>query len=154
MTGRRAAALILACLFATVVGPPLFAWTVNQRRVTIAQNDASAIVALLRTNESALHRFGDTVDVLCGPGLVPRAASGAERWIAGPRAPLSALLGERNVPMDPWGNCYAINLVGIRSDASASVWVVSAGPNGIIETAFAANAPVTSLANDIALPVR
>jgi hypothetical protein len=49
---------------------------------------------------------------------------------------------------DPWGNRYAVNaaLVDLspgaamaNGQAKMAVWVLSAGPNGVVETPFAAS---------------
>lgn len=39
-----------------------------------------------------------------------------------------------NNPTDPWGNAYAISVAGMRGDGSLRGWVLSAGPNGVLET--------------------
>ena len=43
-------------------------------------------------------------------------------------------LGEE-APTDPWGRCFLVNLAGV-SRADTSVWVLSAGPNGVIDTPY------------------
>jgi len=51
---------------------------------------------------------------------------------------------------DPWGNRYAVN-VGNMFSANNAVWVISAGPNGVINTAFNQAIPnngVLALAQD------
>jgi prepilin-type N-terminal cleavage/methylation domain-containing protein len=59
-------------------------------------------------------------------------ATGEIRW----RGPYM-----QNCPPDPWGRRYAIN-VGNMANANA-VWIISSGPNGIMETAFNQAIPVT-----------
>jgi prepilin-type N-terminal cleavage/methylation domain-containing protein len=50
-------------------------------------------------------------------------------------------------PADPWGNRYAVNIGNAinntNSSLSYAVWVLSAGPNGTVETEFNPNAPAT-----------
>jgi prepilin-type N-terminal cleavage/methylation domain-containing protein len=58
---------------------------------------------------------------------------------------------QTSFPADPWGNRYAVNL-GTNSNA---VWVLSAGPDGKIDTPFAppqaaAGATITTEGDDIA----
>jgi prepilin-type N-terminal cleavage/methylation domain-containing protein len=58
---------------------------------------------------------------------------------------------QNNLPADPWGNRYAVN-VGNFAGANA-VWVLSAGPDGIIQTPFAqaipANGVLATVGDDI-----
>jgi prepilin-type N-terminal cleavage/methylation domain-containing protein len=55
------------------------------------------------------------------------------------------------LPTDPWGNRYAVN-IGNMARANA-VWVLSAGPDGIVQTAFnqaiPANGVLTTTGDDI-----
>jgi len=55
------------------------------------------------------------------------------------------------LPADPWGNRYAVN-IGNMAGANA-VWVLSAGPDGIVQTAFnqaiPANGVLTTTGDDI-----
>jgi prepilin-type N-terminal cleavage/methylation domain-containing protein len=55
------------------------------------------------------------------------------------------------LPPDPWGNRYAVN-IGNTAGANA-VWVLSAGPDGIIQTPFnqaiPANGVLTTTGDDI-----
>jgi prepilin-type N-terminal cleavage/methylation domain-containing protein len=43
---------------------------------------------------------------------------------------------------DPWGNAYLVNIINAKSTSADACFVLSAGPNGIVETAF--NLPKTS----------
>jgi prepilin-type N-terminal cleavage/methylation domain-containing protein len=46
---------------------------------------------------------------------------------------------QANFPADPWGRRYAVNIGNMRSTSttlSNVVWVLSAGPDGIIQTPF------------------
>jgi prepilin-type N-terminal cleavage/methylation domain-containing protein len=58
---------------------------------------------------------------------------------------------------DPWGNRYVVNIDLIDTSASAigkggvvkaAVWVLSAGPNGIIDTPFGQSILTAALGND------
>jgi hypothetical protein len=53
-----------------------------------------------------------------------------------------------DIEADPWGHRYSVNVALIdlspgaataSGQAKMAVWVISAGPNGIIETPFAAS---------------
>jgi prepilin-type N-terminal cleavage/methylation domain-containing protein len=65
-------------------------------------------------------------------------------------------------PPDPWGNRYAVNIgnwVNTTATTSNAVWALSAGPDGIIQTAFNPNLPatgqtLTTAGDDIAYRIR
>lgn len=71
-----------------------------------------------------------------------------------PRAALVAVGGDRHaLSADPWGNCYVVNLAAIAAGEPAIVWVLSAGPNGIIDTPFVV-ASGTPAGDDVGARVR
>ena len=126
------------------VPPAWLAVRVNRGRVARAERDVRAIVEALqrferdrgylpgRTHASDA-RAGpvtDSVDLLVGPGEMPRVseASGAG-WQSSRTVTLSSLIGVRPTA-DPWGNRYTVNV------GPATIWVLSAGPNGIVETPY------------------
>lgn len=45
-----------------------------------------------------------------------------------------------SIPQDPWGNKYIVNIGKIDPSVNKAVWVISAGPDGNLETAADANA--------------
>ncbi len=47
---------------------------------------------------------------------------------------------QSSITSDPWGNRYAVN-IGNMTAAYPAVWVISAGPDGIIQTSFSPAAP-------------
>jgi len=73
-------------------------------------------------------------------------AAGDTKW-AGPYA--------TTLPVDPWGRPYVINAANFTSVVvpPIPVWVLSAGPNGIVETNIAAATTVTG-GDDIGFRVR
>ena len=121
---------------------------------------------------------GERPQVLAGPGLAPaevtltawsngRIARLRPDLIGDPAAaPAQSRLEERPwdetspaalLPADPWGRRYMLNVESLQagiadSDASGgpplAVWVLSAGPNGIIETPFRQHAQNAHLAGD------
>ena len=67
-------------------------------------------------------------------------ATGDLMW----RGPYATVL-----PADPWGNPYLVYVPAAGAVAPPpAIWILSAGPNGIINTAANAQAIVSSLAND------
>ena len=70
--------------------------------------------------------------MLVGPGSLPKAGSAdAAPWLAGAHEDLSDRVGRDRVTRDPWGNGYLVS----------PALVLSAGANGMIETAFGADRP-------------
>jgi type II secretory pathway pseudopilin PulG len=115
--------------------------------------------------QSNKERGWATFDVLVGAGAAPTVGTGGDAaWVADlgsagvgslddqlvtnavgykslPQRQSNPIRGwhgpylETGIASDPWGNRYAINVKALSSGASCTV-VVSAGPNGKIETAF------------------
>ena len=80
--------------------------------------------------------LGLDLDVACGPGQLPKShdATGQDPWVShAVMAP--ALFGAAMTP-DSWGLCFLMN-VGARRRGE-SVWILSAGPNGRVDTPFGA----------------
>ena len=138
MTGTRLLAALGLILLATAVLPSAAAWRLNRSRVRMAAHDAAGIADALRHIEPNLRVVASTAMVLSGPGRLPSAsAPAAERWVTMPRAELVAVVGDRHpLSADPWDNCYLVNLAEIAATGSTTVWILSAGPNGMIETPF------------------
>lgn len=154
MTGKRALATLAVIVLATAVVPPAGAWAENRRRINRAMADEAAIAEPLTHAMMQLRKAADDVDVLCGPGRVPLAETPAtRRWAAAHRGTLGAEIGESApVPVDPWGNCYVVNVGALRATEPATLWVLSAGPNGIIETPFIATSsqmPMGPMGDDV-----
>jgi type II secretory pathway pseudopilin PulG len=70
---------------------------------------------------------------------------------------------QTSFPADPWGNRYAVNIGNMLNNNNAAlsyaVWVLSAGPDGIIQTPFNPNAPamgaaLTSSGDDIVYRIK
>jgi hypothetical protein len=108
-----------------------------------------------------------TYTLLVGDGNRPAIALGGDReWVLPPGAPEVGRLADHLVinrpdyrpvaidlrsgwrgpyldapviKSDPWGNRYALNAKGLQHGRPFAVIVLSAGPNGIIETPFDVN---------------
>ena len=74
--------------------------------------------------------------MLNGPGY-PTHAWSQKNWIRGWHGPYL----DAGVGADPWGHRYAVN-VKFLSSGTLDTFVVSAGPNGILETPFEADGTV------------
>lgn len=141
--------VITAIVIATLVGPPAAAWWLNGHRVKQTQSRAdraaTAIAASADTLESSLR----SVEVACGPGQLPKPTGRAEQdgWLT--RAVMAPEAFGAGMPTDAWGHCFLLN-IGERRRGGA-VWILSAGPNGRIDTLFGAR---TLGGDDIGAPVR
>jgi hypothetical protein len=134
---RQTAAAVSALLVLAFVVPAVTAAIVNGRRVRAAWEAAGR---LAREIEGCLpaDRAGEggRIAVLAGPGLPPRARDAA--WTAGRLEALPATCAGRplsDLRPDPWENRYVVDVPAVRSPGARG-WVLSAGPNGIIETPF------------------
>lgn len=129
MSGARLAAALVVIALLTFVVPPLAARQVHQRRIDAARADVTRIAGELATTS----RGAQAGRLFRGPGELPKFASGLT-WLTGvPVEPFPAL--EHAVGPDPWGNHYVAVVAG------ESVVVLSAGPNGVVETAIGAPGP-------------
>ena len=57
---------------------------------------------------------------------------------------------------DPWGNKYLVNIINAKSGSSDACFVLSAGPNGKVETAFnvSETSSVTASGDDIVYRIK
>ncbi len=112
----------------------------------LASADAELRVLAGRIGSVDRHYTGAAV--LAGPGDTPR--SGDPLWTTGTSALLNAANGA--IGPDPWGNAYVVN-AGVPADAA--VWVLTAGPDGVIDTPFIQpDALAATQGDDRALRVR
>ena len=145
VTGPQVLAALVAILCATVVLPPAAAWTLNRFRVN--QTDERVRVALTRLQEAdgQAARLAASNGVVCGPGRLPGQSSAMKSGLS--RDAHIAWLGEvrrapelfgSGMPTDAWGRCFVINAGDWQS--GGPVWLLSAGPNGLLETRPGASA--------------
>ena len=149
---RLAGRLAIIAVFAFVL-PYGAVLTLLSRRLHSADEGTRAIAERLNAviaGDPAAIPAG--TEVLAGPGDRPATASGdGERWNNAKSIPLGRVTGDAlDVRPDPWGNAYLVNFEARR--AGGTVWVLSAGPDGIIQTPFLA--PSGPVADDRATPVR
>jgi type II secretory pathway pseudopilin PulG len=135
VSGRKLAYALAAIALLVFVLPPLAARQVHARRIGRARQDVQRIATALMSEhyaalKDAMASAGGKPVVLTGPGVPPRFAPGVG-WPDAMMLPWSAM---SNDTTDPWGNQY---LVAIAAGPGASVAVLSAGPNGTVDTPFA-----------------
>lgn len=166
---------------------PMLTGMIDEARVVRASNEVQEIsraVLNFRQNTGKWPIFVSGVsittsssiyDVLVGPGADPVPAG--SDWLTGVRGDMEAVL-IRNTPAyttsgrfqwrgpyvgelgaDPWGNAYLINTKTLRFGANEAGFVLSAGPNGTIETTFqstigSGSAAITIGGDDIVARIR
>ena len=135
VTGGRVLAAVSVLLVLALVVPAVVATRLSRARVDRARAETGLLAAALAPR---IGRAGTAAGAAlrAGRGNVPRESVDA-RWTAGGADPLTDAGGggtaEAPASPDPWGNRYAAN-VGVGP--GSAVWVLSAGPNGRIETTF------------------
>ena len=143
LTMPRVAGALGVIFILALVLPYVAVRTLHQRRLDRADRQLQSIAA----DVSA--RLGSTpsvvpagTQVLAGTGLRPPVTD--DLWNTASAFPLSRVIAD--IGPDPWGNAYLVNLSDRRQ-----MWVISAGPDGILQTPFLSPAP---MADDRAAPVR
>jgi hypothetical protein len=116
---------VLLAVLATAVLPPAGAWWLNSRRVAITADRVAALVPGFSGSDGG--------GVVCGPGRLPdtdvRGAHAIHAaWITAAVSRPEAF--GAGAPTDAWGRCF------LASDR----WVLSAGPNGVVDTPLDAQA--------------
>ena len=126
---RVAAALCGIALLALVL-PYAAVRSLHERRLNAAERQMQAIAAGVAAalGDGATSIPGGT-HILAGPG--PRPLAQDDLWTTAPVFPLARIAP--GVSTDPWGNAY---LLRIRDRRAA--WIISAGPDGILQTPFGA----------------
>ena len=151
-SGVRLLLALAAILVLAVIAPPGLATLVNQSRIDRADEETRRIAESLQRPGGEDRARGSEADLLGGPGNSPEASDESE-WVNGRVASLGDHVSQGLEP-DPWGNRYLVNIGALRTDengvspAPNALWVLSAGPNGIIETPYASPAVSAQVAGD------
>ena len=152
-SGATLLGALLAILVLAFVVPPGLATLVNGSRIDRAQEQVRVLAQEVRVVASAPGSdIQQAADILGGPGRTPEAP-GASAWIEAQLGTLERYVSEGLSP-DPWGNRYLVNIGLLKATAPAgsgdasAVWVLSAGPNGNVETAYRLPARSASVGGD------
>ena len=145
-SGVRLLQALAGILVLAVLAPPGVATLVNRSRIDRAQETVRGLAEVLRATGLVDRARGQAADdVLGGPGNAPEAP-GVRQWVDGR---VGSLTDYVSLPIrsDPWGNRYMVNIGVTRtreadgaSTEPPALWVLSAGPNGLVETRYAAPA--------------
>jgi hypothetical protein len=149
LTMPRVAGALAVILVLAIVVPYLAVRRLHERRLVAADAQAQALADAVRpwlTRPALAAASG--VLLLSGAGTQPRAVD--DRW-TGASMPLSLVLRGTQAGPDPWGNAFIVIAVG--AGANRAGWVLSAGPDGIIETPFP-DTTLTSAADDRLVAIR
>jgi type II secretory pathway pseudopilin PulG len=134
--------------------PSVLAARLQQRRVSRAEVQVRAVAERIRAADisTIIHTLqAQDIEVLTGPGDSV-LESGDRTWTAARQAPLQSYmtLPPDALAPDPWLRALQIN-IGARRKGK-TVWVLSAGPNGIIDTPFDGTGTTPS-GDDVAVPL-
>ena len=153
-SGVRLLQALAAILVLAVIAPPGLATLVNRSRIDRAQEEVRRLADALQDaglEDRARAQAKD--DLLGGPGNAPEA-SVVQQWADGRVGSLSGYVSEP-LRSDPWGNRYLVNLGAMQpneadeaSTEPSALWVLSAGPNGVVETPYAAPAVSAVVSGD------
>jgi hypothetical protein len=139
----RVAAALCAIAVLALVLPYAAVQAFHQRRLDTASRQLEAMAVALGQALATPSAIPAGTQLLAGNG--PRPAVIDDLWTTAAAFPLAKVSADPG--SDPWGNAYLVN---IRDRSHA--WVISAGPDGIVQTPFAApNGPV---ADDRVVTVR
>lgn len=145
--GRRVAQMMLVLVMLTAVIPPAAAYALAQWRIARAERSAETGAATLSARKAELRDAAGTLPVLCGPGRYPRGQGPSLGWVENPLNAGGGL--GRAWPQDPWGRCFLLHVRAVLE--SGGGLLLSAGPNGIVDTPFGATYPA---GDDIGVLVR
>ena len=145
--GRRVAAMVALLVGLTAVIPPAAAYGLARWRISRAGELAATAAGPLGARKQELKDAAGTQAVVCGPGRLPEASGAGVEWLQSPVAAGAAF--DTDWPQDPWGRCYLLNVRALLE--SGGGLLISAGPNGTIDTPLHAASPA---GDDIAALVR
>ncbi|HLG30064.1 MAG TPA: prepilin-type N-terminal cleavage/methylation domain-containing protein [Candidatus Brocadiales bacterium] len=162
--------LIVLAIIAILAGilTPVTMSYIEGARIVRAQNDVEAIgKAILSFNEDTalwpIYEHSENLEsyysVLYGSGALPSEivdfADRLENQLNS-NIPNYLTTGEfawngpylSSLNADPWGNSYVVNSSGLIPSSTKAVWVISAGPNGIIDTSLSQERGIAVLSGD------
>jgi hypothetical protein len=160
VTGPQLVVALAVIFAATAVLPPAAAWSLNEARIAQTEARVRSAADRLRTRANEISGFDASVGIACGPGrlpdLVPTTATARAvaaslsthgAWLR--RAGMAPELFGAGMPTDAWGRCFLLNVEAWST--GEPVWLLSAGPNGLVDTPADAR---TTGGDDVGVRVR
>ena len=121
----------LALIFVLAIAVPYAAVRrLHERRSAAVDRQETALAGTVRPLLTRRNPAAGGVMLLSGAGAQPKALD--ERWTEA--VPLSKMSRSTMTEPDPWGNSLLV--VAIGAGAEPAGWVLSAGPDGVIQTPF------------------
>ena len=120
--------------------PWSMASSLHRDRIDRARGEVGALAAALQAAGAARQAGYQPDAILVGPGANPEIPPGSD-WRQVTTIGASAAHLDLPIGPDPWGNRYShLPVAGGRPGAlhraGIARWVLSAGPNGIVDTPF------------------
>lgn len=148
------AALAIIALLAFVL-PSVLASRLQQSRLSRARQQVSILAQTLAgagLDQLTAKFKTDDIGVLSGAGD-PIVRANDSKWLTARLAPLASYvtLSTEAVDPDPWLRAIVINVGAWHT--GGTVWVLSAGPDGIVETPFTLPSGSGAVGDDIAAPL-
>jgi len=137
LTWPRVSVAIAVLLVLAFVVPYGAVQALHTKRLRAADEGTRAIAERLKTSVDVRPSgIPAGTEVLAGPGDRPVVTD--ERWNSATSVPLARLFPALSshdpaAQPDPWGNAYLVNVAAL---SAGTVWVLSAGPDGIVQTPF------------------
>jgi type II secretory pathway pseudopilin PulG len=138
LTWPRVIALVAVILVLALAVPYGAVQALHKRRLRAADEATRVIAERLKTTMAGRSsEIPAGTEVLAGPGKRPVVTD--ERWNSATSVPFARLfpalpIDDAAAQPDPWGNAYLVNVAALPS--AGTVWVLSAGPDGIVQTPF------------------
>jgi succinoglycan biosynthesis protein ExoA len=140
LTGVQLGVALSVIFLLSVVLPWSMASALHRDRLARGRREVDAIAAALHAAGAARQVEFQPDAILVGPGAYPEIPPGSD-WRQVTAIGASAAHLDLPLAPDPWGNHYLIypspaEAAGAPRRAGMARWVLSAGPNGIVETPF------------------
>ena len=138
LTGVQLAVALVVIFLLSVVLPWSMASRLQRGRMARAGIDVRTIAASLQAAGAGREGEYPPDAILVGPGANPEIPQGSD-WRQVTAIGASAAHLHLGLAPDPWGNHYLIYpspTAGAFPPQGIARWVLSAGPNGIVETPF------------------
>ncbi len=127
-----------AIVLATVVVPPVAAWRLSvHRKLDRTRESAVKAADRLRKDGARLDALSLGITVACGPGSLPELQPNGQPDTWSRDVVTAPEVFGPGMPTDSWGRCFLMNIGDWPR--GGRVWILSAGPNGVVDTPLGAS---------------